>query len=344
MSQTHNKIRLDYLDWFRVLACVAVVTIHVTASAIGAYQAKSLPQILVTILNGWMLFAVPAFIAISGYTFMAVYEGKDLSFKTFFKKRVTAILIPYIAWNLFYNFYVLRIGNQPFVLNTLLYNLATGKAFYHLYFMPLIFQFYLLFIPLKKLVDRISWPWILIGTFVFHYFYTKGLKPHILLSDRVFMSYLVFYMCGMLLGKYHLSVIKNIKYWIFPAFIGYGISEFFYITDRVNYFALAQNSKFQMPYAWEFSSLFSILMLIALSQALTHWSFGSNLVKRLSPVTFDIYLAHPLILSLLALNFAKVGIGSTTVQTIVSWALGLLIPAIGAIFIKTLYKKRVSRH
>lgn len=336
MTNLQHKIRYDYLDWFRVFACIAVVTIHVTAAAIALYLPKSLPQVTITMINGFTLFAVPAFILISGYTFMVVYEKKDIDFATFFKRRVSIIVLPYLLWNIFYTLYAMRLSHLPFSWSTLGYNLLTGKAFYHLYFMPLIFQFYILFIPLKKLVDRVHWAILFPLTLIFHYFYTTQIKASIPLSDRVFLSYMIFYMIGMLLGRYHLKVVQSIKVWIFPVLVLYGVSEYFYVSDRVNYFVYQANSPFQLPYSWELSSVASVLVILALCVQLQKWSFGTQIARRFSSVSFDVYLAHPLVLSLLSIYFGRLGIHSTTLQVVVSWSLGILVPFAIAILIKNI--------
>lgn len=323
-----KKARMAYLDLFRLVAAIAVVVIHLTASAIGQYNQGSSLQLGVTLINGLALFAVPAFIFISGYTFMVIYRGKSISFVSFLKKRTLVLLLPYIGWSLVYYLDQLYFSASPFSLKGFAYCLLTGSAFYHLYFMPIIFQFYLLFIPLKNLAERFSPVWLGAATLILYYVYTSGLsiKAVIPLSDRFFMSYLPFYFLGMLMGL-HAERVQQLlrKYWAIAAGF-YLLATAFHVAGRTAYYVYQANLTLVLPFAWELASFGAILMILLISQNLEPLYQKSPAVPLLSSYTFDLYLAHPLVLQFGELALRRFGVQSVSIRLVILLLAGIGLP------------------
>jgi len=140
-----NK-RLQVFDIIRAAAALAVIAIHITASYMD------LP--LAYIWNHAVRFAVPLFVIISG--FLLYYSDRNaavLPARVFYKKRLDRILWPYIIWTFAYslvNAYFLRLYNPILFLSTLGKNLLLGTGYYHLYFLPIILQLYLLYPLLRR--------------------------------------------------------------------------------------------------------------------------------------------------------------------------------------------------
>lgn len=323
-----KKPRMAYLDLFRLIAAIAVVVIHLTASVIGQYNQGSTLQLGVTLINGLALFAVPAFIFISGYTFMVIYRGKQVSFLSFLKKRTLVLLLPYIGWSLVYYADQLYFSAAPFSLTGFVYTLMTGSAFYHLYFMPIIFQFYLLFIPLKALAERFSPLWLGLGTLVLYYVYTNGfsIKALIPLSDRFFMSYLPFYFLGMLMGL-HCERVQQLlsRYWALAVGF-YLLATAFHVAGRTAYYVYQANMPLVLPFAWELASFGAILMLLLLTQRTEPLYQQNSLVPQLSSYTFDLYLAHPLVLQIGEILLRRIGVQSVSIRLVILLMAGIGLP------------------
>lgn len=357
ITQPSKKTRYAYLDLFRLLSAIAVVMIHLTASAIVRYEAGSLPQLVVTFINGLMLFAVPAFIFISAYTFMYIYTGKKISPIDFLKKRVAVLLIPYSAWTLLYYLDQLYFSKSPFDLLVLMKHLLLGTSFYHLYFMVIIFQFYLLFIPLKWLFERFNPLLVLSLSFFAFYIYSSGLpfagsnhfigqlnnalilKSEILYSDRFFMSYLPFYT----LGIYLAYAIKNNKLQLrklLPLFLPlYLVYEYAHTGGRIAYYVYQQNFNFQLPFAWEVSSIFSILILLALCQWIESKGMPTQLIIKLSAYTFTLYLAHPLILQICEIKLVPLLSGHYSLSLLITLFMAISIPLSGSWLLERIKQK-----
>lgn len=151
-----SKTRIEEIEILRGFAFVAVVLQH----AIGHYY----PMPSATLEDGVILgiflilskFAVPIFIFITGLVLFYNYDG-DIRYGTFIRKRFKDILLPYLPWAVlyavvFHQLNLLEAGS----LSKLGMLVFTGTASYHLWYIVMIFQFYLLFPFLLRFIQRIK--------------------------------------------------------------------------------------------------------------------------------------------------------------------------------------------
>jgi peptidoglycan/LPS O-acetylase OafA/YrhL len=145
--------RLESLDLFRGVAILAVVGIHVSGHALKIKGMQDWMILCLEVLNRSLQFAVPSFLFMTALVFTFQYQNKPLSkpleLKTFYSRRLRTVLQPYVLWTLFYGVFSAATSSLT------LYNLLewkrwwtwlwTGKAYYHLYFMILVIQFYVIF-------------------------------------------------------------------------------------------------------------------------------------------------------------------------------------------------------
>lgn len=144
--------RLPEFDTLRVIATFAVIGIHITA---GYAAITSLAYVL----NQLVRFAVPTFIIISGFLLYYIYSPtRPMSTGNFYCKRIKRVLLPYINWSFIYFIITLVVSAQyTGILNTavqFLSKLVCGTAWYHLYFVVIIFQLYLLYPWLRNLMKQ----------------------------------------------------------------------------------------------------------------------------------------------------------------------------------------------
>lgn len=152
------KKRSD-LDFARVTAMFAVIMIHVTSTYVYAESHVALGGMnLAFLLNQMSQFAVPLFVLLSGSSLGL--STSQYSPGAFYRKRLAKLLPPYLIWCLLYYFYnpltnTLRpLDLSPHGILALLRTLLLGQAASHLYFIPVIFQCYLLYPLLKKWLQR----------------------------------------------------------------------------------------------------------------------------------------------------------------------------------------------
>lgn len=129
------------VDTLRILAILAVITIHTTTRTLeaGKYDLGKFP--FTYLFHELASFAVPLFFLISGFVLELTYK-ETLDYKTYIKKRASRIVLPFLFWSIFYYlmFPMTQIPNTSF-----LHILVSGSASYQLYFIPTIIIFYSLF-------------------------------------------------------------------------------------------------------------------------------------------------------------------------------------------------------
>lgn len=144
--------RLQEFDILRVMAAFAVIAIHITAG----YAALTA---LGYTLNQLVRFAVPMFIIISGFLlyYIDIVNGFK-SVSSFYRKRFGHVLWPYFIWTVIYFAVGLIIsGGYTGILNLLLQllkHLLWGTACYHLYFLVIVFQLYILYPLLRICISK----------------------------------------------------------------------------------------------------------------------------------------------------------------------------------------------
>jgi peptidoglycan/LPS O-acetylase OafA/YrhL len=302
-----SRPKLPEIDLIRAIAIIAVVLIHGTSSA-TLLPIGSGSQAIFFILNKASLFTVPLFIWISGAVLFYTYYDRwepGMS-RVFWTKRLRRILIPYGLWSLFYYLFnqVMFHGHIRFDVIYFLKLLISGNASYHLYYMVIIVQFYLLFPLLITVVRRSSWVrrgLIPIGIVIqaAAYAFHHGVHP---LSEftSLFVSYSALFAFGAFMGIHYSAIaawserykqlIGSIMCLAGATFVGmlllhqYGLASF-------------ANSWFELA-----------LLVYCMSVPLwaVHWSLKrltnspklSTALTSLGAVSFGIYLVHPALLTL----------------------------------------------
>lgn len=203
--------RDQYVNSFlRGLAILAVVIIHTQGSVHGGFWLGSPTWRLFTFTDQLSRMCVPLFVALSGYGFWQKYQGVELKPWEFIKRQAGKLLPLYllasvIAYGVLYWLYY-RHTSGP--LPSLWLQIASGEADYQMYFVPMIFQLYILFPWLRLLVERFRWSSLIIaGLFqgILYYLYSiHGLPGPInnyLGSDQQeyvwFFTWIFYFILGM---------------------------------------------------------------------------------------------------------------------------------------------------
>lgn len=150
-----RKARIVEIELLRGFAFLAVALQHAIAHYSIANGARVEDGVIMTVLLMAAKFAVPVFIFITGMVLFYNYDG-PVNYGSFIRKRFNDILIPYILWSAIYfginhgwNFGTLHQWG------TWIMMLFTGKNSYHLWYVVMIFQFYLLFPVFRYLIKKV---------------------------------------------------------------------------------------------------------------------------------------------------------------------------------------------
>ncbi len=153
---------LTPVDYFRGLAILEVVLHHSSGAARDYAEAGSSTLIFLNILNRVLHFAVPGFIFLSAAVLTRSLLAKP-NFGRYFWRRVVRGAWPYLLWTTLYLVWSAWLGDRPWsdLLRAEKWQLwlSYGKGNYHLYFLLVALQSYVLLpflLPLARKRLRIS--------------------------------------------------------------------------------------------------------------------------------------------------------------------------------------------
>lgn len=169
--QKASSERIAELDILRALAIFAVILIHTVSGALYNASWSSETFKFYLILDQFCRFSVPLFVGLSGYTLTLRYKDNLVNLSEFLRRRVLRLIPWYLFWSavifLYIRFSVFWINAPRFPAWKVIF---LGKADYHLYFVPMILQLYVLF-PLLIFLVRKWGKWLLAPIFLFEMFF-----------------------------------------------------------------------------------------------------------------------------------------------------------------------------
>lgn len=150
---------IEEINGIRAVACLSVLAVHVSA---GVYHQQGGWDGFTTLINQLARFGTPVFAVISGFLLFHQVKVKGFRLWSFIRSRIHKIVIPYLIWSMVY-LIILKYGYQVdhFVSwKHWAMMMASGRAFYHLYFVAVVIQFYLIFPLLQRLLCSTGAWWV----------------------------------------------------------------------------------------------------------------------------------------------------------------------------------------
>ena len=144
-TQTPEK-RIQYLDVLRILACLAVIVMHIAKGRIGNYAIGTDKWLFLNTFDSISRFAVPVFVMISGALFLD--PKKEWDARKMYTKNLVRIVTAFLFWSAVYAFVDHLNGVR---LRTVAYNFITGNT--HLWFLYVIIGLYLVVPILRKITE-----------------------------------------------------------------------------------------------------------------------------------------------------------------------------------------------
>ncbi|MHB8126308.1 MAG: acyltransferase [Desulfitobacteriaceae bacterium] len=317
-----KKQRLKEIDVLRVIAFFFVIVQH----TLGSYAAKpGTSYVDSLILNFFYVLAkpaVPIFIAITAITLFHNYSEDKFDVVVYYKKRIAYIVIPYLIWSIFY---LIIDGIEYKTLSIFFWQLLSGGARYHLWYLSMILRIYLFFPIIFVLAQRIRSSHLVfkVGFFVaFSLLYWWILKNNDVITEKV--GLLIFHNPNEFQQKFvERSPILWSIYFVTGSYIIFGYIKFknlilkFYKLILIGYVPLLLwayydeiGSKLPFPmlnfqYSWQVLNIsfmvISILVFYSLAVYLSENIQGIYVpVRFISEYSFAGYLAHVYILDSLA--------------------------------------------
>lgn len=322
-----NKVkRKNEIAFINVILCMMVIFIHTASELITKQEIGSAGYIAAFIPWRISSFAVHGFIFLSG---LKLNLKNEIKYVSFYLKRVTTVIIPYIIWVAAYYIYFCVNHYFEFDISELGGYIIRGDLSAHFYFVIVIVQFYLLFPLWRKLFKTLPpsavLPVAAMITIASQMYITDAVSKYIGIqlpdfTDKVFTSYLFDWAVGCYCGLYYDKFISGLKSHRKAVYISAAILTLLDLTI----FYESEKTGQLMPWLAYVHMLFSVSATIALYDAALHLAKKQDIIITLiDRGSYYIYLSHSLVITYL-INCMN------TVQPVDSLFRRFLIVAAGA--------------
>lgn len=213
-----QKRRIE-ISALNVLFCLSVIFIHIISYAVTACTPGTIEYNLAMIPWRLSSYVVQGFVMLAGVK-LFLNKKEDKPYLLHLRARVKGVIVPYAVSFLVYYIYFVIVYKYTFDVMFILRHFLLGSLVFHLYFIPMLFQFDLLFPVWKKIVNKCS-PVIIIP---FALLFSQLCESHLpqmisavfpnvsfIYNDRIFTTYLAYWLIGCYIGKYYDSFCEILK-------------------------------------------------------------------------------------------------------------------------------------
>lgn len=292
-----------WLDNARIIAMFAVVVLHTAAGVVVNHPIGSSSWWVGNLYDALVRWCVPVFVMISGALLLDPSKKEDVS--EFLRKRLSRILLPLLAWSVFYAFWAAlraQTGAPRLDFTRLAGVVLSGDAYFHLWFLYMMVGLYL-FVPfLRKTIHttcRFDLAVLVLLLFAFAGLNAvvvyQGFTTSILFTNG-FLSYLPYFMLGHLV-RVSVGHGARRRWW---SLFGLAVV----LTALGCYVVASRQGLFAGLYFYDYLSVTVIPMSVSLFCLLKFWDkpMGSpGFTRQLSALTLGVYLIHPVFLETLPL-------------------------------------------
>ncbi len=301
--QPPKKEFVPWADLIRVVATVLVVVVHVSGQITNVWGDVANGQwIIADVYGGIARICVPLFFMISGYLLLPRSE----SLGTFYRKRISKLLIPLIVWSLIYLGWFC--DNHPGTCTPHLIQdmLLVRGAYYHLWFLRALLGIYLVLPVLRLMVQpetdrKILWYLIVLwlvfqtGLALAKQFWGFQLGLNVPLAT----GFIGFFILGYLLGSWspsRVAIIFSALVWVLGT-----------LATIIGTYLMTQSSGEFDGFFYDFTSL-NVILASAAAFLLLRWLsetevFASqqvhNIIRWIASGSFGVYLIHILVIEVL---------------------------------------------
>ena len=299
--------RVPEIDLVRVITFGAVVAVHAVTSSVSALDVGGHAALMLLHYTRSAFFVFMAIVLVrsaerSGHT------GK-------LRRRLTLVGVPYLAWSAIYLVVGWRQGDRATPWDGAGPALLTGTASYHLYFLLVTMQFYLLVPPFLALLRRTrEHPWVLlaaglaVGMLITGWLHYGHWGPGPFGTYRRYYSqllptYALLFVVGGV-AALHLDAVlgrltRHRRAVLVSTLAGAVAVEVLYFVSV----AAGQRADEASDAVQPALQLWAVLLVAGMFAAATRWNEAgaphASWVDRASDLSFGVYLVHPLLILLL---------------------------------------------
>jgi peptidoglycan/LPS O-acetylase OafA/YrhL len=312
---------LGAVDVVRFLTVGGVIAVHSTSLTAPSGSVAAGGVLVVLHITRSVFLFLSAFVL--GYSFLK----RPLAPRAFWRRRYPLVAIPYAVWSAIYVLTGHPSGNPLKLLGTYALDLLDGGAHFHLYFLLLTFQLYLIFPALIAFFRRhpAAQRPVLMASVAFELGFTAAVhydwRPPVLGiwfdHPGTWLPSYELYVVGGLIAALHFEAVTS---WVrahgrliasaFAAAVALAIASYLADLSVVGYSPLKASEVFQ-----------PVVVLEATTGTLAQYALGLwavdrlrarplALLKRSSDVSFGVYLAHPLLIATILDVATAIGLAS----------------------------------
>lgn len=334
--------RKEYIDVLRILACAAVVMLHVAGNYGGVFKTDSFTWEICNIYDSCVRWAVPVFVMISGSLFLA----NDKPLNAILRENVLRLIAAYAIWSTVYGLRSFIVYDMS--IKGLIYEIVSGH--FHMWYIPMLIGLYLI-VPLLRPIARDAF---LSKYFLFLAVCYAYLAPQVMGVLEVFLPQKVCVFGSRLIDSMQIMIVLGYSsYYV----LGYRLSRssmsisrpilllilFFTVlltAAGTHVLSVLSGSPTQLMYGNLTINVFAQSVVVFMlfrseERALAGLpESGRRLIRIISKTTFGIYLVHPLIIDAvdLFLEMHAIEVGPialvplvTLVVTVISFAVSYSI-------------------
>lgn len=197
--------RILWLDIAKIVATFLVVVIHTVGTPNLVVMTTNLDWVILVLYDSFSRICVPLFVMVSG----ALLLKKTEPYKTFFKKRINRILLPWLVWTgiylMWFNISKTLDTSSIYTLSIQIYSLFINQF----WFLPMIIGLYLITPPLRVFLfhaKRFDIAYLLLFWGIVYSIYPlimKIMSPHYTMVTPYALEHLGYYILGYALFKWH---------------------------------------------------------------------------------------------------------------------------------------------
>ncbi|MVW80462.1 acyltransferase [Bordetella sp. 02P26C-1] len=290
LSVNDKLARLDAARW---IAALAVVLLHCAAQAVSDPDAyASGDWVAANLYDSAARWCVPVFVMVSGA--LMLDNRKPLDPQTFYLRRAARICAPLVFWTLFYLAWRSLLGwldDGQIDISFWPTKIAQGEPYYHLWYLYMIMGLYLITPLVRTLYHRgtkNARAWYLAGLFgiaVLDALYRQMMDTGHGFFLTWFVPYLGYFIAGRMMFDGELRVPS--PGWVLAGAVTATAAGVYWLSDHVglNF------------YFYDYFSLTVLAMSLAAFQCIMTMTRLPAL-SMLAPLTFGIYLIHPVFLDI----------------------------------------------
>lgn len=315
-----SELKKNEISFLNVLFCLLVIFIHIASAPVSGLSRDSMKYVIFFVPWRLSAFVVQGFIFLSAMKMFLKLPQKT-NYKKYYLSRIKKIILPYVLAVLVFYIYFVNREYFPFRVQDFFGYVLKGDLVSHFYFVIIIAQFYLLrpfwkFIVLRvkengRLQIIITAVSLILSIWCAKYlpeFLKEKIGIEFAYNDRIFTTYLIYWVWGMFAGINYDYFKENIQkrkiiYFIYPV-----------MAVIEAYFAYRSFTGAHIPYVEDIHFLYCISAIIfwfSMGTKISDKILDITLFKKINGASYYIYLIHPLFIFEIDEGMRSVGVVST---------------------------------